>query len=157
MYTLNCIVNPKTLLISENKMKCRFASRARVDGTYMFCRQESVLQAARYLSKVDGLSLQARAHTRGNARVNSGRHSRQQRGLCLAKLECVKGSALADMYVFSVFSRSGCPSGFCQAYNTMVVVKKDSTRFVPQKGPCCAALTWFSSQGCHWGRVMAVA
>ena len=38
----------------------RFASRAKVDGTYMFCRQESVLQAARFLSKVDGLSLQVR-------------------------------------------------------------------------------------------------
>lgn len=36
----------------------RFAASAQIDGTYMFCKQESVLQAARFLSKVDGLSLQ---------------------------------------------------------------------------------------------------
>jgi hypothetical protein len=29
-----------------------------VDGTYMFCKQESVIQAARLLSRVEGLSLQ---------------------------------------------------------------------------------------------------
>jgi hypothetical protein len=40
----------------------RFGAEARVEGTYMFCRQDSVLQAARYLSRVDGLSLQARPH-----------------------------------------------------------------------------------------------
>lgn len=39
---------------------CRFGAEARVDGTYMFCKQESVIQAARLLSKVDGLSLQVR-------------------------------------------------------------------------------------------------
>ena len=38
----------------------RFGAEARVEGTYMFCRQDSVLQAARHLSRVDGLSLQAR-------------------------------------------------------------------------------------------------
>ena len=31
-----------------------------MDGTYMFCKQESVIQAARLLSKVEGLSLQVR-------------------------------------------------------------------------------------------------
>ncbi|BDA46196.1 ATP-dependent RNA helicase SUPV3L1, mitochondrial [Coccomyxa sp. Obi] len=38
----------------------RFGAEARVDGTYMFCKQESVIQAARLLAKVDGLSLQER-------------------------------------------------------------------------------------------------
>jgi hypothetical protein len=39
-------------------MLLRFAADAQMDGTYMFCKQESILQAARFLSKVDGLSLQ---------------------------------------------------------------------------------------------------
>lgn len=32
-----------------------------MEGTYMFCKQESVLQAARLLSKVEKLSLQVSA------------------------------------------------------------------------------------------------
>ena len=39
---------------------CRFAEEAQVDGTYMFCRQDSVIQAAKFLAKVNPLSLQVR-------------------------------------------------------------------------------------------------
>ena len=38
----------------------RFAEEAQVDGTYMFCRQDSVIQAAKFLSRVNPLSLQVR-------------------------------------------------------------------------------------------------
>ncbi len=37
---------------------CRFAAEAQIDGTYMFCKQESVIQAAKFLSGVSELSLQ---------------------------------------------------------------------------------------------------
>lgn len=37
---------------------CRFAAEAQIDGTYMFCKQESVIQAAKFLSGVAELSLQ---------------------------------------------------------------------------------------------------
>ncbi len=54
---------------------CRFAAEAQIDGTYMFCKQESVIQAAKFLSSVSELSLQvgqlflAATHMRNTAHL----------------------------------------------------------------------------------------
>lgn len=39
----------------------KFAEDARLEGTYFLCRQDSVMRAARLLSRVEGLSLQVGA------------------------------------------------------------------------------------------------
>ena len=46
----------------------QFAADAQLDGTYFFCRQDSMAAAARLLARVEGLSLQV-LHCRHAARV----------------------------------------------------------------------------------------